>query len=104
MLELDDVDEVVSIDEEESVRSALRLSLRDGLVPLICDRESNVRGVLLGVAIEDSALPLGVARLDMELKALALEGGLERFLVVGHLGGLCGLLWMVVGGVVAVAG
>lgn len=31
-------------------------------------------------------MPLGVARLDVELKALALEGGLERFLVVGHLG------------------
>jgi hypothetical protein len=97
VLELDEVDVVDSTDEDESVRSALRLSLWEGLVFWSCCHESE-REVLLGGTVQNSALPLGVARLEVELEALVLKGRLEGFGVGRHFGrGLCvcvGVGWL----------
>ena len=60
-------------------------------LPLRCCQESQEE-FLLCVAVQDCALPLGIACSEVELESLALKGGLERFLVGGR-----HLVWWAVG-------
>jgi len=53
---------------------------------LIDNQRVGCEMVLLRRTVEQSALPFGVARLDMELEALGLKSGKERFLGGGHFG------------------
>lgn len=76
MLELDEVVAVVETDDDESVRSALRLSL---CADLVSREPKKKQGILLCGAVEHSALPLGVACLEVKLETLTLKGGLKCF-------------------------
>jgi hypothetical protein len=96
MLELDDdVVWMVSMDEAESVRSALRFSLLgDALKSWWWKSGKSV--VLLGGLLDQSALPLGVASPDVEADALALKGAVERVCGGRHLEECVWCVWCVV--------
>lgn len=88
LLEVEDDDD--ETDEEEFVRWAFIFSLRLGVSHHTVDRFMTLRpatmGAILGSTVHKSALPLGIASLDVELETLGLKGLDELLLSRGHFG------------------